>query len=336
MWRKRLGTATLNGGDSLIRAQFCRIFEHIHQIVQLYQAVEKGRNLTTLQDVLAQGKSMLGYPSARSAQLDAQVLLCYVLGIERAMLYAYPEQEISLLQEKQYFTLIARRKQHEPVAYLTGHKEFYGLDFIVDKRVLIPRPETELLVETALEVIKRSIADGHMPVIADIGTGSGAIPITIAVEEPRLPYIYTTDSSAEALEVARLNCLQHQVTERVRLLQGDLVSLLPEPVDLLLANLPYVGTDEVDGLPLDIRLYEPHQALFSGPGGLDLLHRLGEEVHRCSVLKPAGVLLLEIGYQQRGELTHFLHDLWPSATITCRQDNAGFDRLLQVETSIIE
>ncbi len=300
------------------------------------KAVEKGRNLTTLQDVLAQGKSMLGYPSARSAQLDAQVLLCYVLGIERAMLYAYPEQEISLLQEKQYFTLIARRKQHEPVAYLTGHKEFYGLDFIVDKRVLIPRPETELLVETALEVIKRSIAGGHMPVVADIGTGSGAIPIAIAVEEPRLPYIYTTDSSAEALEVARLNCLQHQVTERVRLLQGDLVSLLPEPVDLLLANLPYVGTDEVDGLPLDIRLYEPHQALFSGPGGLDLLHRLGEEVHRCSVLKPAGILLLEIGYQQRGELTHFLHDLWPSATITCRQDNAGFDRLLQVETSIIE
>jgi len=223
--------------------------------------------------VLAQGKSMLGYPSVRSAQLDAQVLLCYVLGIERAMLYTYPEREISLLQEKQYSTLIARRKQHEPVAYLTGHKEFYGLDFIVDKRVLIPRPETELLVETALEVIKCSIAGGHMPVVADIGTGSGAIPIAIAVEEPRLPYIYATDSSAEALEVARLNCLQHQVTERVRLLQGDLVSLLPEPVDLLLANLPYVGTDEVAGLPLDVRLYEPHQALFSGPDGLDLLRR---------------------------------------------------------------
>ncbi len=239
---------------------------------------------------------MLGYPSVRSAQLDAQVLLCYVLGIERAML----------------------------------------LDFIVDKRVLITRPETELLVETALEVIKCSIAGGHMPVVADIGTGSGAIPIAIAVEEPRLPYIYATDSSAEALEVARLNCLQHQVTERVRLLQGDLVSLLPEPVDLLLANLPYVGTDEVDGLPLDVRLYEPHQALFSGPDGLDLLRRLGEEVHRCRVLKPAGVLLLEIGYQQREELTHFLHDLWSSATITCRQDNAGFDRLLQIETSIIE
>src|SRR5260370_33718781 len=305
-------------------------------IKNVEKAVEKGRNLTTLQDVLAQGKSVLGYPSARSAQLDAQVLLCYVLGIERAMLYAYPEQEISLLQEKQYFTVMARRKQQEPVAYLTGHKEFYGLDFIVDKRVLIPRPETELLVETALEVIKRSIAGGHMPVVADIGTGSGAIPIAIAVEEPRLPYIYTTDSSAEALEVARLNCLQHQVTERVRLLQGDLVSLLPEPVDLLLANLPYVGTDEVDGLPLDVRLYEPHQALFGGPGGLDLLHRLGEEVHRCRVLKPAGVLLLEIGYQHRGELTHFLHDLWPSATITCRQDNAAFDRRLQVETPIIE
>jgi len=305
-------------------------------INKVEKAVERGRDVTTLQDVLTRGKAILGHPTVRSAQLDAQVLLCHVLGIERAMLYAYPEQEISLLQEQQYFTLIARRKQREPVAYLTGHKEFYGLDFIVVERVLIPRPETELLVERSLEVIKRSIARGHMPVVADIGTGSGAIPIAIAVQEPRLPYIYATDISAEALEVALLNCLQHQVTERVRLLQGDLVSLLPEPVDLLLANLPYVGTDEVDGLPLDVRLYEPHQALFSGPDGLDLLRRLGEEVHRCSVLKPAGVLLLEIGYQQREELTHFLHDLWPSATITCRQDNAGFDRLLQVETSIME
>ena len=110
---------------------------------------------------------MLGYPIVQSAQLDAQVLLCHVLGIERAILYAYPEREITPLQEQEYFTLIARRKQHEPVAYLMEHKEFYGLDFFVDRRVLIPRPETELLVETALEFIKRSITSGHVPVVAD-------------------------------------------------------------------------------------------------------------------------------------------------------------------------
>src|SRR5713101_6754491 len=180
---------------------------------------------------------MLGYPSVRSAQLDAQVLLCYVLGIERAMLYAYPEREISLLQEKQYSTLIARRKQHEPVAYLTGHKEFYGLDFIVDKRVLIPRPETELLVEAALNACQSMLAAGRTPVVADIGTGSGIIPITLAVLQQRLPYLYATDISAAALEVAYLNCLRHHVEQRVRLLHGDLLAPLPEPVDILTANL---------------------------------------------------------------------------------------------------
>ena len=294
--------------------------------------VERRRNVARLRDVLARGKSMLGYPIMQNAQLDAQVLLCHILGIERAMLYAYPEREITSQQEQQYFALIARRKQHEPVAYLTEHKEFYGLDFFVDKRVLIPRPETELLVEKGLEIIKRGIAGGHVPVVADVGTGSGAIPITIAVEEPRLPYLYATDISPDALEVARLNCQRHHVTERVRLLQGNLISPLPESVDLLLANLPYIGTDEIDDIPPDVRFYEPYQALFSGQDGLELLRRLAEEVRRYNVLKPAGVLLLEIGYQQREQLTDLMYKLWDDAYIVCVKDNAGFDRILQVRT----
>jgi release factor glutamine methyltransferase len=275
---------------------------------------------------------MLGYPIVQSAQLEAQVLLCHVLGIERAMLYAYPEREITSQQEEQYFALIARRKQHEPVAYLTGHKEFYGLDFFVDKRVLIPRPETELLVERSLEIIKRNIAGGRVPVVADIGTGSGAIPITIAVEEPRLPYLYAADISPDALEVARLNCQRHHVAERVRLLQGNLISPLPEPVDVLLANLPYIGTDEIDDISPDVHFYEPYQALFSGPDGLDLLRRFAEEVRRCHILKPAGVLLLEIGYQQREQLTNLMRKLWNNACIVCIKDDAGFDRILRIET----
>ena len=114
------------------------------------------------------------------------------------------------------------------------------------------------------------------------------------------------------------------------------MSPLPEPVDLLLANLPYVGTDEVDTIPPDVRLYEPQQALFSGRDGLDLLRRLSEEAQRSSVLAPTGVMLLEIGYQQQEELTCLFQEIWPGATITCRRDNAGIDRLLQVETSIVE
>lgn len=289
--------------------------------------------MATLQDVLTCGKAMLGHPIVYSAQLDAQVLLCYVLEIERAMLYAYPEREITSIQQQEYFTLIARRKLHEPVAYLTGQKEFYGLDFFVDQRVLIPRPETEQLVETALAMIRESMANGHIPVVADIGTGSGALAIAIAVEEPRLPSIYACDISSAALELAYRNCQRHHVTERVRLLQGDLLSPLPEPIDLLLANLPYVGTDELNAIPADVYRYEPHQALFSGSDGLDLLRRLGKAIDQQSMLKPAGTLLLEIGYQQRESLTLFLHDIWPDAIITCQQDNAGLDRLLQVKTS---
>ena len=287
--------------------------------------------MALLQDILTRGKAILGHPIVYSAQLDAQVLLCHILEIERAMLYAYPEREITPLQEQQYFAMIARRKRHEPVAYLTGHKEFFGLDFFVDRRVLIPRPETELLVETALDMIKHCIANGHMPVVADIGTGSGAIPITIAVQEPRLLYVYASDISFDALEIVRLNCQRHFVTERVRLLQGDLISPLPEPVDLLLANLPYVGTDELDAIPPDVHLYEPHQALFSGPDGLDLLRRLGKDISQQNVLKSAGILLLEIGYQQREALTHLFHDIWPDATITCQHDSAGLDRILQIK-----
>src|SRR5579872_4084338 len=125
----------------------------------------------------------------RSDLLDAQILLGHVLHVERSTLYAYPERELTPEQEQQFRALMQRRAQGEPVAYLAGNKEFYGLDLIVDKRVLIPRPETELLVEIALQVCRQKIATGSIPVVADIGTGSGAIPIALAVNEPRLPYL---------------------------------------------------------------------------------------------------------------------------------------------------
>jgi release factor glutamine methyltransferase len=246
------------------------------------------------------------------------------------MLYAYPEREVSLEQEQQLLSLIERRAHGEPVAYLIGHKEFYGLDFLVDKRVLIPRPETELLVEAALENIRSRLNAGQIPIVADIGTGSGAIPITLAVKELRLPYLYATDISADALEVARLNCKQHGVEQRIRLLQGDLVEPLPEPVDILTANLPYVGTDEMKALAHDVVDYEPHLALFSGPSGLDLLQRFLRTVWQSEVLRKGGCMLLEVGYAQKEALTHLLSELWPSAVVVWKKDYAGWDRLLQV------
>ncbi len=286
--------------------------------------------MTKIQEALRQGAQELAAADLQGVRLDAQVLLSSVLGLERAQLYAYPEYELSAEQKRSYQALLARRAQHEPMAYVLGHKEFYGLDFFVDQRVLIPRPETELLVETALAHIQSRLNTGQQPVVADIGTGSGAIPITIAVEEPRLPYLFACDISAAALEVAHINCERHHVSERVHLLQGDLLAPLPGPVDLLVANLPYVGTKEADSATSDVVSYEPHIALFSGPDGLDLLLRLCTEAKKSATLKNGGVMLLEIGYQQCKPLTRALRVLWPQAVVTCKKDYAGWDRLVEI------
>ena len=177
-----------------------------------------------------------------SPELDAQVLLAHVTGAPRATLLAFPERPLTPPQAEHYAELLARRIDHTPVAYLTGHREFMGLDLLVDPRVLIPRPETELLVEAALSQIGARLTEGAVPVVADIGTGSGAIALSVVTYEPRLPYVYAADISAGALAVAEENARQLGLTGRVILLQGDLLAALPEPVDVLLANLPYVAS----------------------------------------------------------------------------------------------
>jgi release factor glutamine methyltransferase len=267
----------------------------------------------------------------RTARLDAQVLLAHVLDVDRSALYAHPERVLSPEQERRYRDLLARRVQGEPVAYLTGHKEFFGLDFLVDRRVLIPRPETELLVEVALRAIRKRLDGGRIPIVADIGTGSGAIPIAIAFNEPRLPYLYASDISEDALTVAALNSQRHHVEDRVRLLHGDLAAPLPEPVDILTANLPYVGLEEEALLDEEVLRYEPRLALFSGQHGLAHIERLFTNLAFSSTLLPGATLLLEIGYAQREALERLLARLWPSAHVTFLQDYAGWDRVVQVE-----
>src|SRR6266550_4180650 len=151
--------------------------------------------MTTIHQALEQATLSLTQADQTNARLDAQVLLSLTLHTKRSFLYAYPEHVLTPEQEQHYQTLIDRRSRGEPVAYLTGHKEFYGLDFLVDRRVLIPRPETEFLVETALGILRNILSTGRVPIVADIGTGCGAIPITLAVQEPRLPYVYASDIS---------------------------------------------------------------------------------------------------------------------------------------------
>ena len=299
-------------------------------MMTISNALEQGTHLLTKIDTHRDEVANETSSASRTARLDTQVLLSHVLNIDRSALFAYPDRQLSPQQEQQFLALIERRKHGEPVAYLVGHQEFYGRDFVVDKRVLIPRPETELLVEVALHACRDMLDAGRTPVMADIGTGSGAIPITLALEEPRLPYLYGADISPDALEVASLNCRRHHVEERVHLLQGDLLSPLPEPVDVVTANLPYVGTEEMGMLEPDVRDYEPHLALFSGPNGLDLLRRFLTEAQQPNKLKNNAVIVLEIGYNQREPLTRVLQELWPQAQAAFIKDYAGWDRVLQV------
>lgn len=286
--------------------------------------------MTTLHDLLLQGQKRLLQAGHDSTRLDTQLLLEQVLGIDRATLYAYPEREVTEEQARRFFPLIERRKKGEPIAYILGHEEFYGREFFVNHNVLIPRPETELLIESALRGIRTRLAEGQVPLVADIGTGSGAIPITLVLEEPCLTTLYATDISANALVVAHQNCRRYSVEGRVQLLHGDLLAALPEPVDILIANLPYVGTDELHEMTTDVVDYEPHLALFSGPDGLDLLRRFFNEAQELARVKPRGMMLLEIGYRQREPLARLLQQVWPSATVTFQKDYAGWDRMLQV------
>jgi release factor glutamine methyltransferase len=259
-------------------------------------------------------------------ELDAQVLLAHATDLGRALLIAFPERTLTPAQAVHYAALVARRAMGEPVAYLTGHREFMGLDLLSDGRALIPRPETELLVEAALGLVAERLARDvtHPPLAADIGTGSGAIAVALARLEPRLPLVYATDISPAALALAGENARRLGVADRVRLLQGDLCAPLPEPVDLLLANLPYVAPHDAATLAPDVRRYEPGLALYSDEMGLGHLRRFFAQAP--SHLRPGGALLVEFGYDQRAAVAALAGAALPGYRVRVGADYAGWDR----------
>ncbi len=235
----------------------------------------------------------------KSPGLAADLLLGFVLGWDRVRLLGHTEQ---LIQEEAWArlqNLVLRRAKGEPLQYLTGEKEFYGLVFQVTPDVLIPRPETEILAEKALDLIR-----DHLPSrcrFVDVGTGSGCIAVSIAVNSPD-SIGWAVDISAAALRIARQNAIRHGVTEQIRLIQADLLECFPRRpcFDLILCNPPYVALTEYDSLPCDVRDYEPHKALFGGESGLEVYRRLIPEV--SSRLASGGYLLLELGAGQAGEV----------------------------------
>jgi release factor glutamine methyltransferase len=273
-----------------------------------------------LKQALRLARDILSQNGVEDAPFEGELLLRHTLNIDRVRLYIDLEKELTPQQEEAFWLLLKRRLNGEPSAYITGHREFYGLDFRVNPNVLIPRPESELLVGTTL-----AIAKNHpLSVIADIGTGSGAIAISLAVNLPQAK-IYATDISAAALEVALANCRRHGVSGRVRLLEGNLLEPLPEPVDIIVANLPYVSQSE-----LDLR-FEPPLALDGGAGGIKIIKQLCQQAG--GKLKSGGWLLLEIGQGQAEAVAAILHNIFPEGEIEVIPDLGGIERVVCLSLS---
>jgi len=259
---------------------------------------------------------------AERPRLEAELLLMELRQCDRITLFAHPEWELDPTQVRRYAETVRRRAEGTPLPYITGHIEFFGLEFAVTPAVLIPRPETELLVERAMDWLQRHPSRR----IADIGTGSGCIAVTLAVMRQAL-HISAGDISAAALAVAQTNAQHHGVASRVTCIQADLLAPFSGPLDLILSNPPYVADPEWELLPDSVHR-EPRSALLAGPQGLDLIRRLLSQArHR---LAPGGCMLVELGEEQENAVRALAQTAFPKAYVNVLPDLAGKPRLLEV------
>lgn len=256
-------------------------------------------------------------------QLDAEVLLGHVLNKDRIYLIINRNQEVEEEKLEKYKEFIERRKKGEPVAYITNSREFYSYEFYVEKGVLIPRPDTEILVE---EVIKRT---KHLesPVIVDVGCGSGAISITLA-KEIKNSKVYALDIMDTPIKVTSINAKKLGVDDRVEIIKSDVFSNLPDSlknnVDVIVSNPPYIRNEVIPTLMVDVKDYEPFEALSGGEDGLIFYKKIAKEA--LEYLKKDGLLAFEIGYDQREDLFKILKDNYKD--IECIKDLAGLDRVI--------
>ncbi len=260
-----------------------------------------------------------------SHTLAAELLLMHTLGRDRTWLYAHHEEQLSVADAEKYFALIAQRVAGTPTQYLTGHQEFWGLDFEVAPGVLIPRPETEHVVEVALERLGRDSREQALR-IADAGTGSGCLAVALAKELPRA-VVVATDISAQALEIARRNAARHGLAERIQFVECNLLDGVHRPplFDLIVSNPPYISRAEAADLPRDVRDFEPPEALFGGPSGAEIYPALVAQA--AALLRPGGVLVVELGYNSLPLVRPLLDShVWTGIGVT--SDLAGIPRVL--------
>jgi release factor glutamine methyltransferase len=277
--------------------------------------------LPTMGDALADAAARLAAAGVPEPRADAEVLLAHVLGTSRAALLAGIARPLPPEVENTFATLVARRSRREPVQHLVGEWEFWSLPLVVDRRVLVPRPETELLVETALRVAP---AAGH---ILDVGTGSGAIAAALACERPAAA-VWASDVDADALAVARVNLARH--APRVGLVRGDgLAPFRPAAFDLVVANPPYVADADLPNLAPEVRDHEPRVALAAGSEGLDALLALVTAAPR--VLLPGGWLVLEMGLGQAPRVRDAVERDGRYAGSSTTLDPAGIERVLAAQ-----
>lgn len=284
------------------------------------------RHGVTIGSALRWAIPLLTGVGGRSPRLDAEVLLAHVLAAPRTHLIAHRDAPLSGEAARRYRDLVRRRIGGEPVAYLVGERAFYDLELAVDDRVLIPRPETELLVDEALDWCRRS---GHRcRRIADVGTGSGALAVTLARYLPDAR-VWAVDRSPGALAVAARNVARYGLADRVFLVCGDLLAPLAGRLDLIVANLPYVPRERLAHLDAGVRDFEPREALDGGPDGLDIIRRLLPQA--AERLAAPGLLLLEIDDGQGCAVEAAAGAALPDARASIHRDYAGLERMARIE-----
>jgi release factor glutamine methyltransferase len=284
---------------------------------------------------LREGIARLRAAHVPSHTLATELLLLHALGRDRTWLYTHPEAPLDLADAEKYFALIERRAAGEPTQYLTGKQEFWGLEFEVTPAVLIPRPETEHLMEVALARLGPRGFILHLNSglpreklrVADVGTGSGCLAVALAGELPHAE-VFAMDISGAALEVARRNATRHHVADRIHFLQADLLEALKQEAqsfDLIVSNPPYVARKDAPQLQREVRDHEPQAALFGGPSGVEIYARLIEEAGK--LLRPGGSLVLELGYNSAEHVRAILKEqkCWTNVTFT--NDLAGIPRV---------